>query len=332
MSWRERLEDPVDEESIHRIWRGIETRRALRPSLRWQWPALGLAAAIGVLTLVLWPGEQPGPLTPNPEPATAHITGALTFDDGSRITPVEGASVQVLENSGEAWRGIVSEGLTQFEITPNGPRRWTVEAGIARVEVVGTAFAVERRPNSVRISVDRGRVRVVSRFLSEGSTYLDAGQSVEVIEPAEAPSQPADDVAPPSEETPRVRPRSAPSFSDRLEDADDARADGDNGRAERILLEALAAAPEHPQRGLAWFTVGRVRLATHNFRGASSAFDRALRENVPAALREEATIRKTEALYRAGDIDAATRSVADHAARFPDSPRGAEIEAFAADE
>ena len=51
-------------------------------------------------------------------------------------------------------------GGVRFEVEPDGPRRWTIETGLATVEVVGTVFEVERAPGAVDVRVERGVVVV----------------------------------------------------------------------------------------------------------------------------------------------------------------------------
>ncbi len=390
--WIERLEDPVDERAVHRIWRGVEARRRA-PSRAGLWIAGGALAAAAALLLWLWPSAPtaaPGPLARAeggaPLAAGDRVSAAVALSDGSRIAPSEGAQVEVLESTGEAVTAVVGEGRTRFEITPGGPRRWSLECGLARVEVVGTVFTIDREASRVRVAVERGTVLVRSHHLRDGAVRVTAGEQVEVRAPrpespsvarnvgapdveapdveapdveapdVEAPDVEAPDVEAPDVEAPDVDPASGteaatPSIdravrppaatepvgepaprplSAWLRDADQARAAGDPARAERILVEGLALHPRDRDRGLAWFTLGRVRASRgHDPSAAAQAFDRALAEGAPRALLDEAMTRSVEAHVAAGEHAAARRVADAHRARFPASASRALVDRLA---
>ena len=192
-TWHERLDDEiVDEESIHRMWRGIEARRT-KQKPRWAWPvAATLAVAAGALLAVLSQPAPPGPLQlATGAPMPDRIVESTTLSDGSIISPVQ-SSYRVLVNRADALTGLVSEGTTRFEVTPGGTRRWTIECGLAQVEVVGTVFDIERGEDAVRVRVERGTVLVRSVHLADGVRRLEAGESVRVQRAPDPPQIPTD--------------------------------------------------------------------------------------------------------------------------------------------
>ncbi len=315
--WHERTDDEIiDEESIHRMWRGIEVRRA-KGRLRRRWslaaPAV-IAAAAGAM--FLWSSSR-SPAAPlrlaSGVELPSEIAARVVLSDGSVISP-QGGTVRVLANRADVFEGLLSEGDARFEVTPGGPRRWIVECGWVQVEVAGTVFEVRRRETFVRVSVERGAVLVRSTHLPEGVRRLEPGESVEVRRPEPQPSRPLQQPQPEqlpatqsspfasplsggvSSERQQIAPAERESFQGMLARADRARAAGESAVAERILLQALARYPGHRDRGVAWFTVARIRLRKGRCEEALGAIDRALEEGLPEALREVARARRTECL------------------------------------
>lgn len=104
----------------------------------------------------------------------------LEFSDGSTIALGESAHGEVVVNTGRRVVFLLHAGRVDLDIVPGGPRAWSVEAGAARVEVVGTSFRVERESEHVRVAVSRGHVMVLGPNLPGGRASLTAGDRVEV--------------------------------------------------------------------------------------------------------------------------------------------------------
>lgn len=85
----------------------------------------------------------------------------LHFDDGQR-------QVDLLR--GEAI----------FSVARQPQRPFIVDSGLARVQVLGTRFVVNRLPDRLRVSVDHGHVQVDSLARPGEHILLEAGQVVEV--------------------------------------------------------------------------------------------------------------------------------------------------------
>ena len=187
--WKERLEDPVEEEAINRVWSGIRhgRRRRVDPALNWTGLGFGLAAAtLALLAVYAWaPREAPTGLRWSAGDAIAEgrIEDPVTFDDGSTLTFDDGAYVEVLENTGQALTALLGVGRTRIYVEPGGPRRWTLECGLAQVEVVGTELVVERLADQVRVEVTKGVVLVRSEHLAEGVRRVSAAESVTIRRP-----------------------------------------------------------------------------------------------------------------------------------------------------
>lgn len=201
-----RLPDPIgsvlerdeDEHRLHRNWEGTRARMAARERPRLtprtgsdrrppvRATAIGLAFATAALVaFVTWPRAVEGPLLTDAGglPVAAESVArprTLRFDDGSAIELASGARVVPRVNDARRFELVLERGRTRVEVTPGGAREWTIDAGIATVHVVGTAFVVERDERTVRVEVERGRVRVEGDSVPSGALELGAGERIEV--------------------------------------------------------------------------------------------------------------------------------------------------------
>lgn len=67
-----------------------------------------------------------------------------------------------------------------FAVARQPQRPFVIDSGLARVRVLGTRFVVNRLPDRLRVSVDRGQVQVDSLVRPGESVQLEAGQVAEV--------------------------------------------------------------------------------------------------------------------------------------------------------
>lgn len=173
---------PHDEGRAHRNWEAIEARRRpARTRMRAMPFALGgLALAAAALLLLARPAPA-GPLVLRDGSLRggALMGPVVSFDDGSHVE-LEDARVELLENTGAQVRLWLHRGRTRFDIVPGGPRRWVIESGEVTVEVLGTAFVVEREAHRIRVEVERGSVLVRGADVPEGMRRLGAHESIEV--------------------------------------------------------------------------------------------------------------------------------------------------------
>jgi transmembrane sensor len=180
-----------------RVWRQIEARRKDKRSktaFRGAF-ALGFGVAALASLLLLW---RPTPESKLAElqraPAALTLAGGQTLrawdasasvqevklSDASRIRLSRGARIEPLLSSGSRFELLLARGEAEFSVTPGGPRRWVIEAGLARIEVVGTQFIVDRRSESVQVSVSHGIVLVRGASVPGHVQRLTAGQALEV--------------------------------------------------------------------------------------------------------------------------------------------------------
>ncbi|MBI5478102.1 MAG: FecR domain-containing protein [Deltaproteobacteria bacterium] len=202
------LGEPVDAEMVDRVWERIAGRDAPRaPRGRALVLAGAVGAAVAVAVVLLLPRLRvPGAGATDPvrladgRPLTAvalapDAPGPLTLhvDDGSHLQLTPGTELEPLENTGGQVRVALRRGRLAAEIRHVATRRWIVDAGLARVEVVGTRFAVERDARRVRVEVEHGVVLVRSDRMESGARRVGAGGMVQVTDvPSTQPAQPAE--------------------------------------------------------------------------------------------------------------------------------------------
>ena len=180
------------------VWRAVKARAVRTREEQRRGPIRHAALALASLTLVvagvLW-------LSDGAEPTPTHLVttaqdGPLTLRDGSAIAPVEahtsnvtvelrdessillspGTRIVPLVSTATSLELLLERGSALFSVTPGGPRRWIVDAGSARVEVVGTVFRVERSEKHIVVSVDRGTVLVRGESVPGLVKKLSAGE------------------------------------------------------------------------------------------------------------------------------------------------------------
>lgn len=274
---------------------------------------------------------------------------SLRFADGSRIELSSNTTLTALASTSTDMILMLKEGRARFSVVPGGPRRWIVELGFARVEVVGTVFTAERDAEEVRISVSRGAVLVRSALLVDEVQRVNAGDNLrlarrpveelpalESAEPAASEPRPASssDALEPSSRShsTSVTPQSVsqrpttsaveatpPVVVDALlREADSARIAGDFSRAERVLARIVQERPDDSRAPLAAFSRGVLQL--HRLgqpRHAITSFEQALALGASRSLREDCYLRWLEAEVRLGRAVEARTLLARYDDEFP---------------
>jgi transmembrane sensor len=253
----------------------------------------------------------------------------------------------------------LSAGRADFAVTPGGPRRWSVDCGLATVTVVGTAFTLTRSPRALEVSVSHGRVWVDGPLVEGRHRVLTAGQSLAVREP-EAPTAPTPiaavtaprrvvrprTISPPEPEAWRVRAAqgdargawdalgpdgfsqaSAGATPDALLAlADVARRTRHHDLAAPLLARFVAEHPTHPEAAMAAFTLGRDALSVRRQPSeAARWFERALALRPPRTLDEDLRARLVEARHAAGDLAGACAAARGYEAAFPAGRYAAQV-------
>jgi len=292
----------------------------------------------------------------------------VLLDDGSGVEVASGTALRVLRNDATAValalepRRASVTGHATFDIQPHGPRRWSIDVGLATVVVVGTRFTLERGARYTEVRVERGHVRVQAKG-SEGYRDLFAGQSVRIERPAEPEAQAVARVVPTRPETAQSDSVVAPAprwrvlvergeydraYAELDEDrfgrelrmardvgtllalSDAARLSGHAEQALSPLREILNRHVTDDRASIAAFTLGRTLLESLG-RPAEAAtyFERAIDLGLPASLEESAYVRWVESLGRSGHVTAARAAESRYAARFPTGALREEVRRWA---
>jgi transmembrane sensor len=367
------LRSDADSGAAHRVWRGVGSRRVVRQRAKHRLALLG-AFAVGVVAAVLslkTIEKGRGELT-----ATREIGGDLLrqlggeawvateapaggertvdFNDGSRVALDAGGRLATLENTNHSVVILLATGRAVFDVRPGGPRRWSIEAGLATIEVVGTRFIVNRKQDQVVVEVERGAVLVRGERVPDRVQRLEAGSRLQIDE--ERISEPAPPSSIGTANPRRVErvdaAREASSWRDLANQgsyaaayatlgtggiatrtktadldqllalADVARFSGHEVDAVEPLRLAIAEHARDPRAALAAFTLGRVHLdSLGDSSAAARDFRDALSLGVPQALVEDAYLRLMEAQTKAGESTAAHEAWKEYVERFPNSPR-----------
>ena len=336
------LTPQVDEATIARVWAGVQRRRhgsrfGSRAFSARTWALAAAALALGVAALVLFvprarvapiDASASGPLFAKPGRALNVLGGApastVALTDGSQIELDPDARLEVLENTGKTFVSVLRRGRGRFAVQPGGPRRWTIEAGLATVEVIGTRFSVARAERGVEVSVEHGIVLVRSDLIRDRVQRLSAGQKLFIAAPSteSAPLPPpplgmasASAAPAPVHSAPLA---TTPPIEQLLEQADERRRRGDVPGAEAALRLALSAHGNEPRAALAAFTLGKLMLdAAGRPADAAAAFSRCLTLSPPAVLAEDALARLAEARAKAGDLAGAQSAAQQYQQRYP---------------
>lgn len=303
------------------LWVGIEAtldeHAAKRAKLR-SVAAVASLAACGVLIFAL------GRIKPAPTAAAAgplHLqdgaslpsaelvrgaAAAVVFEDRSVFRPEPGARVEILDNSAQRFALKQSAGKALYLVTPDGPRRWTVDTPLGTVEVVGTEFSVDASANHVRVEVNHGVVIVRGDWVPEHAARLEAGDHLDIERPK---AETAPTVGAPGVSGLRPAPAvdSGPArVSELLMLADDLRRTGRAVEAVAPLEQIISKHVQDPRAALAAFTLGRIQMdVLDQPKEAERTFEKALSMQLDAALQEDATWRRARLLNELGRTEEA---------------------------
>lgn len=283
----------------------------------------------------------------------------LTLPDGTRVTSADSsAHLDRVALSETAVDLRLVRGSAHFEVTPNPHRAFRVMAGSVRVSVLGTIFEVALDEHTVRVSVERGRVRVESR---NQARELGVGQSATIATEPDRPSAPEPgepamphtstraDIGHPSLSRPHDTGASIPTWRESATKGDYQAAYGQLSRAhfqnigvdpsDLLLAADVARVTGHPMEAvpllrivleehgsdarapLAAFTLGRVLYRAGRAASAAHAFHQARALAPRGALAEDAWALEIESLIRAGDGPGAESRAAEYLRAFPDGHR-----------
>lgn len=376
---RRGLRDTTSEAAIMRMWQGIRSRRERTVPVGWlvmRAGGVGAAAAV-VLMLVLQLATRPeSTVDASAQPSPP---AKFTQSDGRAISPVDVAreakpksiglsdGSQIVFEPDTLWEPLAAsdtqfvsslrQGTAVFEVVPGGPRRWIVDVGPVRIEVVGTRFTVTRNDNRLRVSVERGAVLVRGKPVPDGVQRLGAGDSITVVLPSAAltPAPATSDTKLPVPAKPptagqsewlsraergdyraayatlgtdgvRRETQRAQSAARLLALADVARLSGHPAQAVEPLDRVIRTHAGSAEAKLAAVTLGRLYLdQLGQPAAAANILQRALALGPPAGLREDVYARLVEAQARSGDISGARESFKTYRREFPEGRRAPDL-------
>jgi len=348
---RDRIATTWSDERASSVGRALVHRRQARRRRR---AALLVASALAVVLCIFF-------LRRERSAGERFEATATHLDDGSLVGPVGDEAVfAVREVTPERVTVGVSRGRVRCDVHPNPARVFRVEAGTVLVEVLGTAFSVERLANDdVRVDVERGRVRVSApgrtRDLRAGEGEVFVGHVAPPAPSADVPA-PTPTGAVPIAEASSLPNAPRPEATGRgwkklaaegaFDDAYDAVRHEGGSRVVRddvedLLLYADVARHSHhpaeaveplqrisskhrtdPRASLAAFTLGRVLLDELGRPSeAAAAFADARALQPDGALAEDALAREVEASSRAGDTAKAHGLAELYLTRYPHGAR-----------
>lgn len=195
--------EPLAEQRWEKIERSLFARRerglggahdfSERRGRRWTHPALLIAAAalVSVLGFTMFEARQqpqhaalgdPSRITTGPNASHLALTGlALDVEPHSAVVVGAETSQGVLI--------VLDRGSIVCEVAPRSlDKPLIVQAGAARVRVIGTRFSVTRLGEAARVKVEHGAVEVLS---SAGKWRVEAGQEWPSAPPSSSASLPA---------------------------------------------------------------------------------------------------------------------------------------------
>ncbi len=376
---------------VEAMWRNIEARRAGRPrSVRtatWLWAGAGsLALTCAILFTVgrqhLASAVAVGPAVVRPELAlpsqladaralsaldASQLDRQITLSDASRVVLQHGGKLAVLSSTGTLLALELAQGQALFDVTPHGPRRWQIDAGAVRVEVLGTRFSVERSGLRVRVAVERGLVRVSGPGVPSGAQLLAANAELVVtppLTPSAGSASPADQPPAAANAAEGASPAAdgawraavqravaaqqyarayavvgavgysraslaARPVADLLLLSDVARLSGHVREATLPLIQITEHQADDPRAALAAFTLGRI-LCNQLAQPvqAASAFELAIALGLPRGLAEDGQARLVEAYVKSQRMDLARQAALRYHARFPHGQQRAKVDAW----
>jgi transmembrane sensor len=146
--------------------RAASRRQASR---RWVLAGAGGAMAAALAGLIGWQRWAGEAVT-----TTRGEIRRLPLADGSVATIDTDSALRVVLDA-QSRRIALQQGQAWFQVAKDRQRPFVVDAGIAQVRAVGTAFAVRRTDTGVQVAVTEGTVAVWPSDASGAMTILEAG-------------------------------------------------------------------------------------------------------------------------------------------------------------
>lgn len=182
----DRFRPELSPQQVEHLWQGMEGAARRRQTRRVVAAGIGTSAVVAaVMSVVLARSSEPRSLTAEGVSLAAGATlplsnGPIRFDEGSSIEALGSAQLEVVAHRPDRFVTLLVRGAIAVEVTPGGPRGWTVETDLASIEVVGTEFDVIRDDAGLEVRVRHGRVVVSGERVDGRIQRLSAGDVLRV--------------------------------------------------------------------------------------------------------------------------------------------------------
>jgi transmembrane sensor len=152
--------------------------RAAPAPRRWHTPALRAAAAVLVLLGAYFAWQVIGGRQPQLQ---AYATGVgerdtVRLPDGSTVVLGPGSRLTHARGYNGRDRTVTLAGEALFQVRHDDARPFTVQAGVAQVRDIGTAFSVQSGPAGVRVVVTEGAVALAAASAPGREVVLRRGE------------------------------------------------------------------------------------------------------------------------------------------------------------
>ena len=244
-------------------------------------------------------------------------TFGIKLPDGSQAFVHDAGQIELKQNEAGALWVRQRRGTVRYEVRPRSRRAFVVQAGVARVRVVGTIFSVTLEREHVVVTVERGKVAVER---GEQRALLGAGDKIRISStkptaPAPASQPAAVPVAGGKARHPRRR--ASPTLEELMSQVDAARKRGDLDRAARLIEQIIRSHAGDRRMAVVLFTQGRIDQARGRFRAAARAFGRCRSRFPGGSLAEDALAEQANALRAAGSKEQASAAARRYLSRYP---------------
>lgn len=305
----------------------VEARSRRGPTLWWGLSGVSIAAAVVLIaTLALQPRH-----------GVSSLERIVTFVDGSRVTLNGDTNLDIVETEPSRIEVALGIGSGYFDISKRPERDFSVIAGDAQVNVIGTRFTIVHPSDGpVTVSVEEGVVEVIRlgqrTELRRGDRWVEPVPTQAKAEPekpaVESEEPTASTAAPPARKprhAKRVRtpvPEPTPAES-AFEQARSAARQGRHADAIAAYTAFIEGNLGHVRAPWASFQVGRIAMDhTDQPMLAIRALDRAIELAPTAPFVPDALARHITLLERFGDWQGCIAARQHYLDRYP---RGAHV-------
>lgn len=154
-----------------------ETRAAHASRNLWWRVAAALILVVGA-GIFMWARLRDVPV-PMHHLATADDIQSFVLPDSSTAVLHKNSEIEYREAfEGKTREVIFKKGEAFFRVAHNMTKPFVIHAALADIQVVGTAFNVEKTDQALEVSVDEGKVLVTT---ASGSHYLEKGAHVRIV-------------------------------------------------------------------------------------------------------------------------------------------------------